>query len=202
MTDAPAPSRGPSRGTLSLSRPLPPSVQARVARIAGQAAAVPTPPPPAEPEPARPLTKRQAKAAAAAERAAAKAARLAIKPAMLKAARARVKAKEAAEREQVAARRVADLALCREKFPRLFDIEHPVPLAIHIHKQLGKVIGSKRAKHLLDWWAAWQSYTAAVAAGGSRYNLDGSIAGEVSEAHREFARAALSCNPQAVEQAA
>jgi hypothetical protein len=148
------------------------------------------------------LTKRQAKEAAAREKAAAKAAHLAMKPALLKAAAARVKAKEAAEREQVAARRVADLALCRERYPRLFDIERPVPLAIHIHRQLGKVLSAKRAKHLLEWWTDWQSYTAAVAAGGLRYNLDGSEAGEVSERHRGAALAAMGYGPQPLERAA
>jgi len=98
--------------------------------------------------------------------------------------------------------RKTDLALCRERFPALFDIEHPVPLAIHIHKPLGKVLGKKRALRLLEWWVAWPRYVAAVAAGGPRYNLDGSIAGEISEQHRGAALASLGYGPQPLDRAA
>jgi hypothetical protein len=93
-----------------------------------------------------------------------------------------------AEAQRVAWR-IADLAVCRERYPALFDPDHPLPLAIGIHKQLGPVLGVKRAKRLLEWWCGeWRPYTDAVARGGKRYNLDGSEAGEVAEAARIIAR--------------
>ena len=80
--------------------------------------------------------------------------------------------------------RIADLALCRERFPALFDPASPRPLAIGIDKQLAALIGADRAGFLLAWWTEWPAYVAAVAAGGYRFHLDGTDAGEISEDHR------------------
>jgi len=85
------------------------------------------------------------------------------------------------------AARVADLAECRRRFPLLFDADRPLPLAIGVHKPLGELLGGKRAKRLLEWWTEWAPYVAAVAAGGCRYSLDGSEAGQVTEEQRAIA---------------
>jgi ProQ/FINO family len=85
------------------------------------------------------------------------------------------------------ARRVADLAECRRRFPAVFDANSPLPLAIGIHKPLGELIGGNRAKFLLEWWTSWPAYVAAIAAGGCRYNLDGSEAGQITEEQRSIA---------------
>lgn len=100
-----------------------------------------------------------------------------------------VKAPAAAAGAGRIAARVADLAECRRRFPVLFDADRPLPLAIGVDKPLGELIGVKRADRLLDWWTKWPAYLAAVAAGGCRYNLDGSEAGQVTEVahHRRTA---------------
>ncbi len=100
---------------------------------------------------------------------------------------AKASAPVAAEGGDRIARRVADLAECRRRFPVLFDAHRPVPLAIGIHKPLGKLIGVQRAKFLLEWWTSWPAYVAAVAAGGRRHSLDGSDAGEITEEQRSLA---------------
>jgi hypothetical protein len=69
----------------------------------------------------------------------------------------------------------------------LFDADHPRPLAIGIHKPLGGLIGTNRAKFLLEWWTSWPAYVAAAAAGGCRYNLDGTEADEITEEQRSVA---------------
>jgi len=85
------------------------------------------------------------------------------------------------------ARRVADLAECRRRFPVLFDADRPLPLAIGIHKPLAELFSVKRAGFLLKWWTRCPAYVAAVAAGGRRYNLDGTDAGEITEEQRSVA---------------
>jgi ProQ/FINO family len=84
-------------------------------------------------------------------------------------------------------RRVADLAECRRRLPAVFDADHPLPLTIGIHKPLRELIGTKRANRMLEWLTSWPAYLAAVAAGGCRYNLDGSEAGQVTEEQRTAA---------------
>jgi sRNA-binding protein len=69
----------------------------------------------------------------------------------------------------------------------LFHADRPLPLAIGVHKPLGELLGGKRAKRLLEWWTKSPAYVAAVAAGGCRYSLDGSEAGQVTEEHRAIA---------------
>jgi sRNA-binding protein len=93
--------------------------------------------------------------------------------------------------EERIAQRVADLTLCRDRFPALFDLDLPLPLAVGIDKPLGVIIGHDRAAFLLNWWTEWPAYVAAVAAGGCRYRLDGSEAGEISDDHRETAAARI-----------
>ena len=155
------------RGTLRLGKPLPPAAVAAIARVSGADLATAKPPPEAKPAAAKPLPK----------------AANPVEPATR--GPGPTPAETAAIEAQRLAWRVADLAHCRERFPVLFDPDHPLPLAIGIHKELGKVLGMKRAMRLLEWWAReWRPYVAAIAAGGRRYNLDGSEADEVTEAAR------------------
>ena len=188
MTETPRP-------TLRLGKPAPPKVAAMVAALA----APPKPKPGPKPQPKPPLKpaavdqpKKPAKPAAWMDEKAAK---------RVLAARAQYWAGQKAEKQRIAWR-IEDLKTCREQFGPLFDPEQPRPLALGIHKQLGKVIGLKRAKRLMEWWTDWAPYVAALAAGGKRYNLDGSEAGEVTEAQRERARAALKLREPARVEAA
>jgi len=77
--------------------------------------------------------------------------------------------------------RIEYLAECRRRFLVMFDADYPRPLAIGIHKPLGELVGTNRAKFLLEWWTSWPAYIAAVAAGACRYRLDGTDAGEITE---------------------
>jgi hypothetical protein len=63
----------------------------------------------------------------------------------------------------------------------LLGANHPRPLAIGIHKPLGELIGTNRAKFLLEWWTSWPAY---VAAGGCRHDLDRTQADEFTEEQR------------------
>ena len=88
-----------------------------------------------------------------------------------------------------AAARNANLAELRARFSIVFDPDHPLPLALHVHRQLRAALGVPRSQvaDLLEWWTAQPSYIAAIAAGGMRWNLDGSEAGEISDEHRAHA---------------
>jgi hypothetical protein len=155
---------------LRLGKPLPPAALAEIARVSGADLA-------AKPA-SKYAAKHQAAVAAYAPQAVA-----AVKPPKLP-----PPTPAEAEAQRIAWR-VADLAHCRERWPVLFDPDHPLPLAIGIHKQLGPVLGIKRAARLLEWWCrAWRPYGEAVARGGQRYNLDGSEAEEITEQARIIAR--------------
>jgi ProQ/FINO family len=168
MTDQPA----RARPILRLGRPPPPKV------AAVSAPSAPEPAPPTPPPPAKPMSKYAAKLEA------------------VRAAKAALEAAPALVEAQRVAWRMEDLAHLRERFGALFDPEHPLPLALGIHKQVGKVIGLKRAKRLMEWWVRWGLYIQAVAASGVRYNLDGSVAGPVTEAQQAHARAILDATEQ------
>jgi ProQ/FINO family len=79
------------------------------------------------------------------------------------------------------AARVTSLATLRELAPIVFDAEKPVPLAIGVHEQLAELgLSAKETGGLLRWWTRRREYYAALARGGSRYNLDASVAGPIS----------------------
>jgi len=83
--------------------------------------------------------------------------------------------------------RSADLTMLRERFPAVFNLEAPVPLALGVDRELRLLLARKRAGRVLSWWCGHPAYRAAVARGGPRYNLDGSVAGEVTEQQQTFA---------------
>lgn len=86
------------------------------------------------------------------------------------------------------------LAEFRERFPKAFPAEPdpPVPLAIRVHKQLTSLgYPFMAVRKALALHVGTPAYLKALAAGGVRVNLDGGPAGEVSEEHRELARAQL-----------
>lgn len=88
------------------------------------------------------------------------------------------------------AERGALLARARERYPAAFGDE-PRPLAIGIDKILRDALGASNAtvSRLLTWWCMRPEYISALTAPGSqRYNLDGTIAGDVIPEHREAVR--------------
>jgi ProQ/FINO family len=103
-------------------------------------------------------------------------------------ARARQQRTEAEERR--IATRQANLARLVELFPVVFDVDAPRPLAIGCNRQLraALAISWSQVDAVLWWWTRRPEYHAAVAAGGFRYNLDGSVAGSVAEEHRAMAQ--------------
>jgi hypothetical protein len=98
---------------------------------------------------------------------------------------------EAIGRRAVA--RDANFAELRTRFSVVFDPDRPLPLALRVHHQLRAALGAPRSQviDLLEWWTAQPSYIAAIAAGGMRWNLDGSEAGEISDEHRAHAEKQL-----------
>jgi sRNA-binding protein len=91
------------------------------------------------------------------------------------------------------ATREANLRICAERFPALFGAQVR-PMAIGAGALLRETLAlsETEATHLLRWWVTRWAYCEAMAAPDSkRYNLDGSIADDVSEAHRQDARTQL-----------
>ena len=103
-------------------------------------------------------------------------------------ARARQQRTEAEERR--IATRQANLARLVELFPVVFDVDAPRPLAIGCNPQLRAALAIpwSQVDAVLWWWTRRPEYHAAVAAGGFRYNLDGTEAGVVAEEHRAMAQ--------------
>jgi RNA chaperone ProQ/FINO-like protein len=138
-------------------------------RLPGQAPPLPpsAPEPVTVPEPAEPAPKPDKAAAEA---------------------RARQQRTEAEERR--IATRQANLARLVEMFPVVFDPDAPRPLAIGCNRQLRAALAIpwSQVDAVLWWWTRRPEYHAAVAAGGPRYNLDGTEAGVVAEEHRAMAR--------------
>ncbi len=89
------------------------------------------------------------------------------------------------------AARVDALARIRELAPAVFDLEAPLPLKIGIHRDLVALgIPAAAVRDALQWWAGQPAYRRAVAAGGSRYGLDGAEAGVVTEDQQRIELAA------------
>lgn len=78
------------------------------------------------------------------------------------------------------------LAVFAERFPACFTPGKPVPLAIGINKQIcaALTISEQHCRAALARWTSRPSYLHALAAGGARFNLDGSEAGTIAEDHR------------------
>jgi hypothetical protein len=95
---------------------------------------------------------------------------------------------------QMRARQREFTKLLQDHWPVAF-CDPPVPLAIGIHHQLRKALGTSRhysaIATALGWWTNRSDYLAAVARGEPRRGLDGTVAGEVSEIARELARREL-----------
>ena len=73
-------------------------------------------------------------------------------------------------------------------YPGAFDLEHPKPLALGVHKQLAETFKPGCAYRLVGCYTKRRKYLQAVAKPGSyRINLDGSIADPVSGEHAEYA---------------
>jgi hypothetical protein len=90
--------------------------------------------------------------------------------------------------------RVAGLALLVDLAPDLFKYASPVPLAIGIDQQIAE-LGMERqtVSDVLSWWTRTSGYRAAVVKGGHRFNLDGSVAGEISAKDQAFSAEEKKC---------
>jgi sRNA-binding protein len=64
------------------------------------------------------------------------------------------------------------------------------PLAIGIHEQIKNYFGvsATQARRAMAAHTRTPAYRKNIRKGGSRFNLDGSVAGEITEAHREDKR--------------
>jgi hypothetical protein len=73
--------------------------------------------------------------------------------------------------------------------------EPPRPLAIGIDKQIAELVGDQFARpvivSVLRWWTGRPDYLRAVIDGTTRFNLDGSPAGEISPTHHAVAEQRL-----------
>jgi len=166
----------PARPKLTLSKPLPPAAAYAIARISGghvaaggEAGSTARPPSLAKPG--------------------ARVAKAATVPAP--APRKPAPPTPQAARKQRQLWRDQDLLTCRTQFPVVFCPEHPLPLAIGVRAELGRVLGRTRAERLLAQWTRWRPYLVAIAAGGKRYHLDGTEAGVIEPRHQAAAQAAL-----------
>jgi ProP effector len=103
-------------------------------------------------------------------------------------------------RHALASRGAHALALLRALFPSAFR-DPPVPLKVGIDRDiLERTAGDFTAdeiKAALRLWTRRRPYRRVIAAGGPRYGLDGSIAGEVTAGEQKAARAGLTRKPRA-----
>ena len=84
--------------------------------------------------------------------------------------------------------RMANLALLRELAPKVFDPDTPIPLAIGANNQLIELgIAKQTVGGILSWWCSRPEYRAALARGGNRHNIDGSIHGPISTDDQQHA---------------
>jgi len=84
--------------------------------------------------------------------------------------------------------RMANLALLRELAPKVFDPDTPIPLAIGANNQLIELgIAKQAVGGILSWWCGRPEYRAALARGGNRHNIDGSIHGPISTDDQQHA---------------
>ena len=93
------------------------------------------------------------------------------------------------------------LAELRERYPKTFHTNPAVvvPLAVKIHKKLVAAGYNRQAvAEALGLYVSSPAYLAALAAGTRRIDLGGEPAGEVTEAHRQFAREQME-NPAAAK---
>jgi sRNA-binding protein len=91
------------------------------------------------------------------------------------------------------------LELLKAVAPVVFRIP-PVPLAVGIRRQVLDLAGDEytwnEVAAVLRRWTGRYDYVVAIAAGGQRFNIDGTPAGEVMPEHQQFARAQLAaCAP-------
>ena len=81
--------------------------------------------------------------------------------------------------------------LSRE-YPAVFNVFKPLPLVIGCGQVIIKArpagTSGKTMVRALNCWTRRQAYQNAIATGDFRYNLDGTPAAAISDAHRKYAR--------------
>ena len=78
-----------------------------------------------------------------------------------------------------------------EKYPLIFDLSDPKPLATNIHRDIAEELGAskKQVSSVLRGWTRRKEYRAALSASNShRHDFDGNAVAPVSEADRTYAR--------------
>lgn len=85
------------------------------------------------------------------------------------------------------------LALLAKEYPDLFRPDDPMPLAIGIHADMRADCGLSGAKirRGLRTWTGSREYLLSLAEGGNRFDINGNVAGEISDAAIEGAREKL-----------
>ena len=108
--------------------------------------------------------------------------------------------RRAARRREANAIAEARISILCERFPAVFNLAAPLPLALGTGKQIADLMGWQR--HQLNptmrWWCSrWKYYEAVLADGSMRHTLQGEPVDPVSDEHRQAARAGLNglrCN--------
>src|SRR5690348_13846313 len=121
-------------------------------------------------------------------------------PAKLRVSPAEQRAREAAEQ---AAKRIRIAGLSKDaevlkatlidRYPHLFAVNPPRPLASGIHRVLAEQTGAPKPvlKLALTKLTRRKAYLAALSAGGPRYDIDGKLAGVISSDDQQAAVKAL-----------
>lgn len=75
------------------------------------------------------------------------------------------------------------LAQLAGHYPRLFDPDGPLPLALGIHNAMHLDCGMSKTqvRRALRVWTLTLNYLSALAKGGPRYGIDGKPCGEITE---------------------
>jgi ProP effector len=96
--------------------------------------------------------------------------------------------------ERRAAARAGNVAALAERFPVVFgDADKPAPLAIGCANAVRAALAMtwSQSGDLMHWWTHRPAYYQALIAGGPRYNLDGTVDGEVTPHQQAHATKAL-----------
>jgi sRNA-binding protein len=78
-----------------------------------------------------------------------------------------------------------------QKYPSLFDLRRPTPLAIGIHKELNQVFtqfSMRRIRIAVSRWVKKKNYHYAVMNGTQRYNLKSEATGKITDEQKADAK--------------
>ncbi|BCL74804.1 hypothetical protein JHS3_05400 [Jeongeupia sp. HS-3] len=112
-------------------------------------------------------------------------------------------------KQKMTEERKAAFALLAEHWPVAFDTRNPKPLALDTRDRLkaeceAKGLDVEKVARAVFLWVRRPAYQAAMAAGGARYGLDGSVSGELSaeqQTHAAAVSASIKARIKAAEDA-